>query len=319
LRRLYFWATGQNLSRFNRDIFWKGFKREFSSRVTQGQVNGLEFLLSAFERDPIWKDVRHIAYALSTIAIETAYTYQPIQEFGSRAYFERRYGSQTRKGRELGNDAPGEGAKYSGKGYVQLTGESNFEKMEEIIRRQNPQIITEFERRTEQRFDLTDFAEQAKDPQIAFLILTIGMFRGTFTGKAFNDYINSNKTDYVNARRIINGTDKANMIAGFAMKFEEILREAENKTFEKSPTEDEIEFFEPAESVPALSQNTANLPTGNSSNEAGVPNDIPTSPSQNPTAGGQVQSNTAEGTQIFPYQHLHQAECSRKRRRGLRG
>jgi hypothetical protein len=90
------------------------------------------------------------------------------------------------------------------------------------------------------------------------------------------------------------------MIAGFAMKFEEILREAENKTFEKSPTEDEIEFFEPAESVPALSQNTANLPTGNSSNEAGVPNDIPTSPSQNPTAGGQVQSNTAEGTADIP-------------------
>jgi hypothetical protein len=35
------------------------------------------------------------------------------------------------------------------------------------------------------------------------------------------------------------------------------------------------------------------LPTGNSSNEAGVPNDIPTSPSQNPTAGGTVNTQTA--------------------------
>jgi hypothetical protein len=74
------------------------------------------------------------------------------------------------------------------------------------------------------------------------------------------------------------------------------LREAENKTFEKSPTEDEIEFFESPINNP---KPTSTLQSDVPPNEAGAPigADVPTSPS-NPTAGGQVQSNTAEGTQI---------------------
>lgn len=212
--------------KFDRKKVFDGFKANFTRVMTQQQVDGLEFLITSFERDPIWSDVRHIAYALATVWHETAYTFQPIQEFGSRAYFERRYGHQTRKGRELGNDAPGEGAKYSGKGYVQLTGKTNYEKLEKIIREQNPAAVREFETRTGQRFDLTDFAEQAKDPAIAFLIMTIGMFRGVYTGKALRHFINDEATDYYNARRIINGLDKAQTIAEYAKKFQRILESA---------------------------------------------------------------------------------------------
>jgi large-conductance mechanosensitive channel len=212
--------------KFDHKKVFDGFKQLFVPQMTHEQTSGLEFLITSFEQDAIWSDVRYIAYALATVWHETAYTFQPIQEFGGSSYFERRYGSHTKVGRRLGNDAPGEGAKYSGKGYVQLTGESNYEKLEDIIRKQNPEIVQDFERRSGQRFDLTDYAYQAKDPQLAFLIMTIGMFRGLYTGVAFRHYINNRETNYKEARRIINGTDKQIAIAGYAVKFEKILRAA---------------------------------------------------------------------------------------------
>ncbi len=42
---------------------------------------------------------------------------------------------------------------------------------------------------------------------------------GDFTGKALEEYFNASKTDWINARRIINGKDKAELIASYAEKF----------------------------------------------------------------------------------------------------
>ena len=53
-----------------------------------------------------------------------------------------------------------------------------------------------------------------------------GMIRGWFTGRKLLDYIDGDRRDYVNARRIINGTDRAQVIAGYAMAFERALRAA---------------------------------------------------------------------------------------------
>jgi hypothetical protein len=58
----------------------------------------------------------------------------------------------------------------------------------------------------------------------AYKIMSLGMRQGSFTGVGLSKYINADKCDYVNARRIINGTDKAQTIAGYATKFESILR-----------------------------------------------------------------------------------------------
>ena len=41
-----------------------------------------------------------------------------------------------------------------------------------------------------------------------------------------SDYVNDKKKDYVGARRVINGTDKANLIAGYAKTFEQILNKS---------------------------------------------------------------------------------------------
>jgi uncharacterized membrane protein YccC len=54
------------------------------------------------------------------------------------------------------------------------------------------------------------------------------MLQGAFTGKRLSDYIGNGRRDYVGARRIINGTDRANEIAAIAEKFRTALREAQS-------------------------------------------------------------------------------------------
>jgi hypothetical protein len=56
------------------------------------------------------------------------------------------------------------------------------------------------------------------------LITVGGMRDGDFTGMKLSDYIKPGSVDYVNARRIVNGTDRAEQIAGYAEKYEEALR-----------------------------------------------------------------------------------------------
>ena len=50
-------------------------------------------------------------------------------------------------------------------------------------------------------------------------ILVEGSMLGTFTGKKLGDYFTPTKADWVYARRIINGTDRAQLIADHAQKF----------------------------------------------------------------------------------------------------
>ena len=54
-----------------------------------------------------------------------------------------------------------------------------------------------------------------------------GMAAGIYTGKKLADYIGHGKRDYVNARRIINGTDRAQDIANHALSFRLALLKAQ--------------------------------------------------------------------------------------------
>jgi predicted chitinase len=71
--------------------------------------------------------------------------------------------------------------------------------------------------------DLEGNPELALDEQVSDRILILGMTRGLFTGVKLDDYINSQKCDYYNARRIINGTDRAEHIAELAAQWEKEL------------------------------------------------------------------------------------------------
>jgi putative chitinase len=218
---------------FNRKTFFDSYRPKFG-KLSPLQVKGLSQLLDFMEADKFITKIPYAAYILATVKRETASTYHPIHEYGGKAYFVKRYGGQTRKGKELGNDTPDEGYYYAGKGYPQTTGEANYEKAEVALRREYPEIVADFEKRTGKKFDLTvgdqpnDESDPANmmDPAIAYATMSYGMRKGMFTGHKFSDHLDEIPPDYKQARRIINGTDHWIEIANDAKKFEKILQDS---------------------------------------------------------------------------------------------
>ncbi len=157
------------------------------------------------------------AYALATAWHETAHTMQPVKEYGGNGYFSRRYdpkGQNPRIAKALGNVQPGDGILFCGRGYVQLTGRANYTKAASKIDQAllaNPDL--------------------ALNPDIAAKIMRRGMQGGWFTGKHFADYLPvarpATKPEFVQARRIINGMDRAIAIAGYALQFQAALQAGE--------------------------------------------------------------------------------------------
>lgn len=219
--------------KFDRAKFYDGMRR-FEDGLDQQQVDGINYILDSMEKDPFLARIEWAAYMFATVKPETGHTYRPIHEFGSKRYFIRRYGSQTKVGQRLGNDTPEEGAIYAGRGDVQLTGEVNYEKAEAALRKQYPGIVADFEARTGRKFDLTvgdqpgdeRDPDNAQDPAIAYAIMSYGMRTGMFTGRNLSHYTTASGFDPYNARDIING-DKLKhgmLIAGYYKHFLAILK-----------------------------------------------------------------------------------------------
>lgn len=159
----------------------------FAGSLSGPQVAGMTAILDGWDSRGL-TDIRWLAYMLATSFHETARTMQPIREFG---------GTKARY------------APYYGRGFVQLTWKAGYAKAGKVI-----------------GVDLVANPDRALELPIATRILFDGMIVGWFTGKKLSDYIGGAKCDYVGARRIINGTDKAQTIAGYATAFEKALRAA---------------------------------------------------------------------------------------------
>jgi putative chitinase len=219
--------------RFDHKAFFTGYREHFggSDGVSQQEVTGLSRLLAGIEHDPHVKRIDDAAYMLATSKWETAHTFHPIHEYGSRNYFIKRYGGQTRKGKELGNDTPEEGYYYAGKSDVQLTGEDNYEKAEDALRREYPELVARWEARTGKKFDLTvgdqpnDTLDpmNVMDPELSYAIMSFGMRHGMFTGRKMSQYHGKPFSAW---RPIINGTDHADDIGKIARGFEKILTDS---------------------------------------------------------------------------------------------
>ncbi|MBD1806295.1 S8 family serine peptidase [Microcoleus sp. FACHB-SPT15] len=150
-----------------------------------------------------------IAYILATAQHES-HLGQWMEELASGEAYEGRT--------DLGNTQPGDGVRYKGRGYVQITGRSNY---------------TNWSRRL--GIDLVNQPELASDPEIAAQILVEGMRDGTFTGVGLSDYISGSNIDFYNARRIVNGTDRASEIAQMAERYYNVLNSTSDSDTGSSP------------------------------------------------------------------------------------
>lgn len=137
------------------------------------------------------------AYVLATADHETNHTFMPVRE----GFWLKN--AETWRKRNL-RYYP-----WYGRGFVQLTWETNYLKAGKKI-----------------GVNLIKDPDAAMQPDHAAKILVLGMLEGWFTGKKLSDYITLKSSEFVSARRIINGTDKADAIAALAMKYDAELRKA---------------------------------------------------------------------------------------------
>lgn len=175
-----------------------------------GEVSGTEAVLEAMTAAPL----AYCAYALATAWHETAHSMQPVKEYGGPSYLTRMYditGQRPALAKSYGNTEPGDGIRYCGRGYVQLTWKVNYRRAS-----------------NELGVDLIGNPDLAMQPDIAARIMRTGMEEGWFTGRSFASFLPSDgpaeRASFFNARRIINGSDKAGQIADYALQFQDGLR-----------------------------------------------------------------------------------------------
>ena len=175
----------------NRQSFFEKLKdNRLFNEFSQLQVDTIDAILDECESLGV-TDNRQIAYIFATAYHEcfrpsrpwTRMT--PMPEFGDEHYLQsKKY------------------FPYFGRGLSQITWKSNYVKE---AKRLNIDLVNK--------------------PELMLVVDTAAnshvycMKNGTYTGKKLSDYINGSKCDFVNARRIINGTDKAIDIERYANKF----------------------------------------------------------------------------------------------------
>lgn len=175
-------------------------------------------LLVALCNDPRLNKAEHIAYIMATVKHETANQFVPVRE----AYW---LSEEWRK-RNL-RYYP-----WYGRGFVQITWEDNYYKAE--------LNITAAELATHKSYreigdklgtDLVDNPDLALRWDYAYEILVQGMLEGWFTGKSLADFNSNGHFDAVNARKIVNGLDRASLIAAYAKEYLPSVKEKLSSTF----------------------------------------------------------------------------------------
>ncbi|MBE9144294.1 glycoside hydrolase family 19 protein [Planktothrix mougeotii] len=136
-----------------------------------------------------------IAYIIATVQHETNDSFQPVKE---SYYLGEIEGENDRKTLPY--------YPYYGRGYVQLTWDYNYRQYSDVL-----------------GLDLVNDPDLVMRPDIALFILVHGMKSGTFTTIKLDDCISNGRMDFIEARKIINGNDKAEQIQSYAISWQNQL------------------------------------------------------------------------------------------------
>lgn len=197
------------MSQINRKFFFDHIRGAlFGGRLRQSQVDGINAFLDKWEGSMPDADDRWLAYMLATTHHETGQTMQPVREaFGASddetiRRLDRAFGKGT-----LNVSSPywrrdGEGKCWFGRGFVQITFKTNYKRVGDAI-----------------GVDLVSDPSLALDLKISTDILFTGMINGLFTRKKLGDFFNPSNDEWRNARKIVNGLDRADNIAQYGKHY----------------------------------------------------------------------------------------------------
>ena len=184
----------------DKKIFFNEYKNTIDPdrKLSQQEVNAINVFID-FVNTPLsdnWNmTVPQWSYFFATVFHETAHTFLPVKE----AYW-------------LSEEWRKKNLRYFpfyGRGYLQTTWKVNYQYYSKLL-----------------GVDFVNNPDLMMNPKYSFISSLDGFVKGRFTEKKISDYVNDKKKDYVGARRVINGTDKANLIAGYAKTFEKILNKS---------------------------------------------------------------------------------------------
>lgn len=201
----------------NKTTFFAYARRApFGGRLSQAQVDGTSAILAEAERRGLPDE--QTAYVLATAFHETGGKMQPIEENltytsaarirqvwpsrfatvqSAQSYVRNPQGLANKVyGGRMGNTGANDGWLYRGRALAMITGKDNYKK-----------------------YGLGDNPDAALEMATAIRILFDGMINGKFTGKRLADYFGVGNANPEGARAIVNGTDKASLIAGYYRNF----------------------------------------------------------------------------------------------------
>jgi hypothetical protein len=173
------------MTTFDRKIYFDSIRESLFGSMDQRQVDGQEFILTAWETYVPDDDIRFLANFLAQTYHETGAALWPIEEYGKGA------------GHDYGEPDPETGEAYYGRGFIQCTWKSNYE-------------------RADNELGLTGddscvwHADKQLDPSISARTGYAGMKQGWFRSDSNGPhnlprYFNDTVDDPYNARNIING------------------------------------------------------------------------------------------------------------------
>jgi hypothetical protein len=191
----------QTPSFLHADTFFDSVRNTFG-KLSQSKVSGINLILTASNDNQI-TSLAYIAYELATAWHETNGTMQPVRE----AYW-------------LSDDWRKTHLRYYpwyGRGFVQLTWDYNYEKADREAAAAG--LI--------KPGDIMANPDLVMRQDIAAFVMARGMTEGWFTDKKLSDYLPHDdlgvRKEFIKARYIINGQDKAELIAGYALSFQTAL------------------------------------------------------------------------------------------------